>query len=219
MGSSVDLVIFDCDGVLVDSERLYVRYDTAALNELGWSITEAEVIDRFMGRTNAYMLSEVERHLGRSVEEEWRGPIAEGRKELFRRELGPVPGIEVALDGIDLPICVASSSAHDMIDLVLEVTGLADRFTGRIFSGTEVPHGKPAPDLFLFAAESCGAAAEACVVIEDSMAGVMAARSAGMRSFGYHGGITPPDHLEGPDTVLFDDIARLPDLIRAAKIG
>ena len=214
---NVSLVIFDCDGVLVDSERLYVRYDTRALNELGWTISEAEVMDRFMGRTSAHMVAEIERTLGRPIESEWRGAIAEGRKELFRRELEPVPGIHAALDQLTVPSCVASSSAHDMLDLVLSVTGLSERFAGRIFSGVDVEHGKPAPDLFLLAAERIGVDPEHCLVVEDSRAGVEAARAAGMRSLGYHGGITPAAHLEGEATVLFSSMGDLPWLVANAE--
>lgn len=220
----VALVIFDCDGVLVDSKRLYVRYDTGILNQLGWEITEDEVVERFMGRANAYMLSEIERKLGRSIEEEWRGPIASGRRDLFKRELQPVPGIIAALDSLETPSCVASSSEHDMLDLVLGVTGLAERFDGRVFSGVDVDHGKPAPDLFLFAAERMGVAPGRCLVIEDSRAGVEAARAAGMRCLGFHGGITPPSHLEGPGTLLFASMAELQSLVasggeRSAKFA
>ncbi|MGI9528780.1 MAG: HAD family hydrolase [Acidimicrobiia bacterium] len=212
-GEPVDLIIFDCDGVLVDSERLYVRYDTGVLNELGWTITEDEVIERFMGRTNAYMLSEIEGKLGRNIEEEWRGPIARGRQDLFRRELTPVPGIVEAMDQLDTPTCVASSSTHEMLDLVLGVTGLTDRFTGRVFSGVDVEHGKPAPDLFLLAAESMGVAPQRCLVVEDSRTGVEAARAAGMRCLGFHGGITPAAHLEGEGTVVFASMDDLPALV------
>jgi len=215
----VNLVIFDCDGVLVDSERLYVRYDTRILNQLGWDITEDEVIERFMGRTNAYMLSEIERTLGRSVEEEWRGSVASGRRDLFRRELQPVPGISAALDSIETQSCVASSSAHDMLDLVLEVTGLAERFDGRVFSGVDVAHGKPAPDLFLFAAEHMGVPPSQCLVIEDSRAGVEAARAAGMRCLGYHGGITPRSHLTGSGAELFSSMDELAALVASGGVS
>lgn len=209
----VELVIFDCDGVLVDSERLYVRYDTGVLNDLGWTITEDEVIERFMGRTNAYMLSEIERKLGRNIEKEWRGPIAKRRRDLFIRELEPVPGIIEALDQLDTLTCVASSSTHEMLDLVLGVTGLAGRFSGRVFSGVDVDRGKPAPDLFLLASERMGVDPLRCLVVEDSRAGVEAARAAGMRCLGFHGGITPTSHLEGQGTVLFSSMGNLPALV------
>ena len=212
----IDLVIFDCDGVLVDSERLYVRYDTAVLNQLGWEIAQDEVVERFMGRTNSYMLSEIERHLGRTISDEWRGPIADGRRDLFTRELQPVPGIIGALDSITIPSCVASSSAPDMLDLVLGVTGLAERFRDRVFSGVEVERGKPAPDLFLHAADRMGVDPRRCIVVEDSRAGVEAARAANMRCLGFHGGITPLNHLEGANTVLFSSMDDLPALIADA---
>lgn len=111
-----------------------------------------------------------------------------------------------------------------MLDLVLGVTGLAERFDGRVFSGVDVDHGKPAPDLFLFAAERMGVAPGRCLVIEDSRAGVEAARAAGMRCLGFHGGITPPSHLEGPGTLLFASMAELQSLVasggeRSAKFA
>jgi HAD superfamily hydrolase (TIGR01509 family) len=171
------------------------------------------VVERFMGRTNAYMLSEIERKLGRNIEEKWRGPIAEGRRDLFMRELETVPGIVEALDQLETATCVASSSAHEMLDLVLGVTGLADRFAGRVFSGVDVDKGKPAPDLFLLAAERMEVDPRRCLVVEDSRAGVEAARAAGMRCLGFHGGITPASHLEGQGTVLFSSMAELPALV------
>jgi HAD superfamily hydrolase (TIGR01509 family) len=126
-----------------------------------------------------------------------------------------VPGIVEALDTImpKLESCVASSGSHAKMRHTLGRTGLYDRFSGRIFSAEEVAHGKPAPDLFLHAAASMGVPPEHCVVVEDSRHGVRAARAAGMRSLGYAGGLTPAAWLEGPATVVFDDMLELPTLL------
>ena len=149
----IELVIFDCDGVLVDSERLAIRVESRLITGLGWPLSEADVVDRFVGRSDAYMLGEIEATLGHPVPD-WQSRYEAALHEAFRAELTPVDGIEAACDRIDVPTCVASSGTHEKMRLTLGLTGLYDRFDGRIFSVTEVEHGKPAPDLFLHAAES-----------------------------------------------------------------
>jgi HAD superfamily hydrolase (TIGR01509 family) len=215
MGDPIELVVLDCDGVLVDSEPIAVRVEAQLLTDLGWPMDEAEVLERFVGRSDAHLLAEVERHLGRPVPE-WTARYTAALHEGLRAELVPVPGIVDALDRLDaagLATCVASSGTMDKMRLTLGLTGLWDRFEGRISSATEVAHGKPAPDLFLLAARRAGASPSRCVVVEDSRAGVEAARAAGMRALGYAGGITPASWLAGPGTVVFDDMSRLPDLL------
>lgn len=217
----IDLVIFDCDGVLVDSERLAVRVEAQLINELGWAITEAEVLDRFVGRSDAHMLGVLEAELGRAVPE-WQHRYEADLHAAFRAELTPVDGIVAALDEIDatgVATCVASSGTHDKMRLSLGLTGLYDRFDGRIASATEVEHGKPAPDLFLLAADRSRVHPDRCVVVEDSRAGVQAARAAGMRSVGYAGGLTPAEWLEGRATVVIDDMADLAQVIRSGRNG
>lgn len=210
-----ELVIFDCDGVLVDSERIAVRVDVEVLAELGWPLTREEVIRRFLGRTHEYMLAEMEAHIGRSLADEW--DVFERRyMAAIEAELKPVEGVADALDALDAlgaTTCVASSGSHQKMRRTLGLTGLYERLDGRIFSASEVARGKPEPDLFLHAAERMGVRPEACAVVEDSHHGVAAARAAGMRSFGYAGGITPADWLTGPDTVVFDDMRDLPKLL------
>lgn len=211
----VELVIFDCDGVLVDSERLAVRIEAQLLTDLGWPITEAEIVERFMGRSDAYMLGEIERELGRPAPD-WTPRYQSALEQAFHDELTAVPGIVEALDALDaagLPTCVASSGTHDKMRLTLGLTGLYDRFDGRISSATEVRHGKPAPDLFLLAAQRAGAEPERCVVVEDSVSGVKAARAARMRCVGYAGGLTAPERLAGPDTVVIEHFGDLPALV------
>jgi len=213
VSTPVRLVIFDCDGVLVDSERLAVRIDVAVLTELGWPMTEAEVVERFMGRTDDDMASQIEAHLGRPLPANWEEPFQHLYREAFEAELAPVPGIVEALDGIPVITCVASSGSHERIRYTLGLTGFYRRFVGRIFSASEVGRGKPAPDLFLHAATRMGVHPAGCAVIEDSRYGVEAARAAGMRAFGYAGGLTPRHRLEGPGTVVFEDMRELPRLL------
>ena len=216
MAPPIQLVIFDCDGVLVDNERVAVRVDARVLTELGWPMTEADVVDRFMGRSEAYMVSEIEAYLGRRLADDWDAEFKPLYREAFEAEVVAVDGIQEALNAISVPTCVASSSSHERIKFMLMLAGLYERFEGRIFSATEVARGKPAPDLFLLAAERMGVEPAACAVVEDSRYGVEAARAAGMRAFGYAGGLTPRDRLEGPATVVFDDMRELPHLLPAA---
>ena len=207
------LVIFDCDGVLVDSERIAVRVDAVVLADLGWPLSEAEIIERFVGRSEEHMVREIEAHLGHPLPKDWEDAYQHLYTEAFAHELKSVDGVEEALDRITTPVCVASSGSHGKIRRSLSVTGLYERFEGRIFSASEVPNGKPAPDLFLHAAACLGAPPARCAVVEDSRYGVEAARAAGMAVFGYAGGVTPAHRLEGPDTVVFSDMRALPGLL------
>jgi HAD superfamily hydrolase (TIGR01509 family) len=217
MTRPLELVIFDCDGVLVDSERLAVRVEAALLAELGWPLSQAEVIERFMGRSQAFMLQAIQERLGGRLPDGWQDLLDRRYRAAFAAELTPVDGVVEALDRIAIPTCVASGGSHQMLRHTLGLTGLYERFQGRIFSAGEVAEGKPAPDLFLHAAARMGAEPAACAVVEDSRYGVQAARAAGMRAFGYTGGLTPPERLAGPRTVLFDDMRRLPDLLAAVR--
>ncbi len=216
MSVPISLVIFDCDGVLVDTERIAVKIDVVVLARLGWTLTEAEVIERFMGRSDEEMTREIEAHLGRRLPASWEEPFRHLYREAFAAELEPVPGVLEALDAIAIPTCVASSGTHEKIRFTLGLTGLYERFAGRIFSASEVARGKPAPDLFLHAAGRMGVASAACAVVEDSPYGVEAARAAGMRAFGYAGGLAPRRALEGRETVVLDDMRELPGLIARA---
>ena len=213
MSSPISLVIFDCDGVLVDTERIAVRIDAIVLAELGWPISEAEIIERFMGRSDAEMTVEIEKHLGRKLPTTWEEPFRHLYRKAFEAELAPVPGVVEALDAISVPSCVASSGTHEKMRFTLGLTGLYERFAGRIFSATEVGNGKPAPDLFLHAARRMGVDPGACVVVEDSRYGVQAARAAGMDVLGFAGGLISADLLAGPRTIVFDDMRSLPELL------
>jgi HAD superfamily hydrolase (TIGR01509 family) len=210
-----DLVIFDCDGVLVDSERLSIRLDHELLAQLGWPLDEQEIIDRWVGRTEAAMRAEIEEHLGRDVGAEWTA-FGERYVRAFADELEPVDGVAEAVGTIQatgVATCVASSGGIDKIRRNLAKTGLLDRFDGRLFSGDDIEHGKPAPDLFLHAAAEMGAEPARTAVIEDSVHGVAAGLAAGMTVFGYTGGVTTAERLTRDGVVLFGDMRELPALI------
>lgn len=206
-------MIFDCDGVLIDSERLAVRIDVQLLHELGWPLTEAEVIERFVGRSDRETRLAIEAHLGRELPAGWDERVERLYRDAFAAELAPVSGVLEALERISLPSCIASSGTHEHLRYTLELTGLYGRFQGRIFSAEDVAAGKPAPDLFLHAADQMGAEPPRCVVVEDSRAGVEAARAAGMRVLAFAGGMTPAELLAGPATIVFEDMRELPELL------
>jgi HAD superfamily hydrolase (TIGR01509 family) len=207
------VVIFDCDGVLVDSEPIAVRVDLEMLADLGWEMSEAEAIDRFVGRSPEVMQQAIEQRLGHAPDEDWEQRFEQLRWRRFEAELTAVDGVKEALAQITAPVCVASSSQPASLRRKLELTGLYSRFAGRMFSASEVAHGKPAPDLFLYAAEKMGVDPSNCVVVEDSRYGVEAGRAAGMDVLAYAGGVTAADVLEGPRTTVFDDMRRLPALL------
>jgi HAD superfamily hydrolase (TIGR01509 family) len=202
--------------VLIDSERIAVRTDVKVLARLGWHLTEAECIERFVGLSDKSIKALIEAQLGCVLPDDWDKEFQPLYREAFAAELTPVPGVVEALDQIMLPTCVASSSSHDKLRFTLGLAGLYERFAGRIFSAYDVARGKPAPDLFLHAAACMGVPPEACAVVEDSRYGIEAARAAGMRAFGFAGGLTPRDWLEGPGTVVFTDMRVLPELLAGA---
>jgi HAD superfamily hydrolase (TIGR01509 family) len=206
-----DLVIFDNDGVLVDSEPISQRITAALLTEYGWPTTTADCFDRFLGYSMASIRARAEAHLGRPL------PDFDARYHAqlfaaFRSELRPIPGVAEALARITLPVCVTSSGTHKRIRAGLTATGLIDRFEGRIFSAQDVVRGKPAPDLFLHAAGTLGFDPRRCAVVEDSAAGVEAANAAGMTAFGY-AAVTPADRLRHASGGVFQVMAALPPLL------
>jgi HAD superfamily hydrolase (TIGR01509 family) len=207
-----DLVIFDCDGVLVDSEPISNRILAERLTAIGLPTTTEESIRDYMGRSWKTDQEIIEGRLGRPLPDGWVDAYHAEVIAAFSTELEPVAGIAAALDAVELPWCVASSSAHPRIRAALSATGLLAHFEGRIFSATEVEHGKPAPDLFLHAAKQMGVEPAACAVVEDSPFGIEAAKAAGMTAFAYAGGIMPVERLQAAD-VVFDDMRNLPRLL------
>jgi HAD superfamily hydrolase (TIGR01509 family) len=215
---SFDLIIFDCDGVLVDSEVISCRAHAATLTRHGYPITEDQVFDRFLGRSMRQATLEVEAELGRSLPDDFHTEVYAEIFQSFAESLEATPHIGEALAAITLPLCVASSGPPEKISASLNRVGLYDRFSPHIFSAVQVQHGKPAPDLFLFAAEQMSVSPARCLVIEDSVSGIAAALAAGMAVLGYHGGShCRPGHAEAlraaGAAVTFDDMRELPRLI------
>jgi HAD superfamily hydrolase (TIGR01509 family) len=210
-----DLVIFDCDGVLVDSEPIAIQIDAKIFAEFGMPMSEEEIVDRFVGRSPSVTWAAIETHLGHPLPADFAARTQAMFDEAYAHDLQPIDGIEQALDQITARTCVASSSDPDRLDHKLKLTGLYDRFAGRIYSAAAVQNGKPAPDLFLYAAQRMGAEPGDCAVVEDSQYGVQAARAAGMAAFGYTGSVTPARMLEGPGTTVFGDMRELPRLLQS----
>ncbi len=206
-----ELVIFDCDGVLVDSDRISLRIQAERISALGLEMSYEDCVRDFLGLGMPATLRILAERLGQPVPEEWEVELDAAVREGFRRELTPVRGIVEALDEIELPTCVASSGSHEKMRLTLGLTGLWDRFAGRIFSADEVQRGKPAPDLFLHAASRMSIPPERCIVVEDSPFGIAAARAAGMRTLGF-AAATSAARLDGADAV-FTAMGNLPGLI------
>lgn len=209
-----NLIIFDCDGVLVDSEPLQNRVFYRMLGELGWDAGYEQTVRTFIGRSMADCLAIAERRLGRALPADFEARLQEETFATFDRELGPVPGVEQALDRIKTPVCVASSGSLTKMRKTLTLTGLLPRFEGQMFSATQVERGKPHPDLFLYAAREMGVSAAGCALIEDSNAGVQAGRAAGMTIFGY-AAAGQGEALVAAGATVFDDMRALPDLLLA----
>jgi len=217
------LVIFDCDGVLVDSEPLAMRTLIEAIGRQGIAIAPEVAYRDYLGRS----LGSISQSLAASHGEPLGAAALDSMRTdlyaLYRRELRATPGIRAAIEALYVPFCVASSSSPERVALSLDVTGLRALFGSRLYSATMVARGKPAPDLFLHAAHVLGVEPARCLVIEDSPAGILAARAAGMRVFAYMGGghvaqagLKAQVEQLSPDAV-FDDMHRLADLV--ASLG
>ncbi|MHB1533647.1 MAG: HAD family hydrolase [Acidimicrobiales bacterium] len=201
-----DLVIFDNDGVLVDSEALANDVLASLLSDLGVPTTVEEAVDRYLGGTIGRVRHLVEALTGTTLPADFEERYHAGVLHAFAADLRPMPGAEkmlADLDAVGQAYCVASSGTGARIRAALSITGLLDRFTGRIFSAEDVAWGKPAPDLFLMAARCLSAVPARCVVVEDSPVGVAAARAAGMTTIGFTRDTPAPD-LGGADTCVAD---------------
>jgi len=213
---SLQLVIFDCDGVLVDSERIANRIFAAMLNELGLAVTLEDMFEKFVGHSMRQCVEMIEQMLGRPVPANFVDELQSRTRVALEAELKATPGIEEALDSIRVPFCVASSGDHRKMRTTLGITGLLPRFEGRLFSVTEVARGKPFPDVFLLAAGRLGVDPAACAVVEDTPIGVSAGVAAGMRVFGYAAS-TPAQRLTKAGAhVIFDHMRQLPALLEIA---
>lgn len=218
--TNLELVIFDCDGVLVDSEPILNRIFAETLTEAGFKITYEEVVQQFVGKSLSTCLEIIEANYGRAVPPGFVERCKEREFAAFRQELQPTPGIAATLEQITLPRCVASNSNHRHIQLVLALTGLLPHFEGKLYSAHSVDRPKPFPDVYLHAAEQMGTNPERCVVIEDSVPGVQAAHSAGMTVLGYVPGsgknINLRRHalLSAGAQQVFEEMYQLPTLLQ-----
>jgi HAD superfamily hydrolase (TIGR01509 family) len=218
--SRFELVIFDCDGVLVDSEPIINRAHAEVLTACGYSISEHDLVERFCGMSDPEMLAIVEREWGRALPTSYAERVGLMIENGFCRSLAAIEGITEALEALRLPVCVASSSTPEQIRRKLELTGLLDRFgQNNLFGAAMVARGKPAPDLFLYAARRLGAPPARCLVIEDSPAGIEAACAAAMTAIGFCGGShCGPEHgsrLQARGAALV--IADMHKLVRAVS--
>ncbi len=214
------LVIFDCDGVLVDSEPLANKSFSAALRPHGLDWSVEETMRRLMGRSLKSCVEIVEAELGRKLPEDFVEKMQEVTYGYFRdTPLQAVPGVKdavLALQQAGFATCVASSGSPEKMKFTLGLTGLWDLFDGRIFSSSQVPRGKPFPDLFLHAAIEMNEQPFVCTVVEDSVPGLQAARAAGMRPLAYAGAAyADRASLAQAGGILFDDMTQLPALVQS----
>ena len=215
----VELIIFDCDGVLIDSEIISTRSTVQALADIGYQIDEADALRRFVGRSYASIRRDIEMDWGRALPASFEADLEQTTLVTMREQLQAIPGISTALAVIDQPLCVASSSSVEWIRLGLKRTGLIHHLEPHLFSASMVDQGKPAPDIFLHAAKQMGVPSDRSVVVEDSIPGVQAGVAAGMTVIGFTGGshIIDPDHGEKLRAVgaahIIDDMAALPNLL------
>jgi HAD superfamily hydrolase (TIGR01509 family) len=222
-----EVVIFDCDGVLVDSEPIALAVVRRLLGEAGFQISDAETRERFLGMSQDTVLKRLDSELAAPLPPKFSERLSQQILAAFGRELKGIDGVKQAVQRLGARVCVASSSAPARIRYSLKVTGLEPLFAPNTFSASQVTNGKPHPDLFLFAARAMDVRPADCLVIEDSVAGVTAARAAGMTAFGFVGG----SHSWGPvhaaqltaagAELIFAGMAELPDILvkRAARLG
>ncbi|WP_200949022.1 HAD family hydrolase [Frateuria sp. Soil773] len=194
---SLDAVIFDCDGTLVDSESLSNEVFAEALSAHGFPLTGREAMERFRGLELAACLREIEAALGRKLPAHFAIELRRRTAAIFRERLRPVDGAMELVQGLALPKCVASSGPREKIELSLSLTGLLAFFEGRIFSCYEIGAWKPDPDIFLHAAARLGVPPGRCAVVEDSLPGIRAGLAAGMRVFAFQPDAVDPRIPEG----------------------
>ena len=218
-----DAVLFDCDGVLVDSELLTLGALHAMLGEAGWAMTLEQCLARFLGKAVRSERAAIEHHTGQPLTDAWMAAFYARRDQALRQHLQIIDGAHTAVSRLhtqlDGRIACASGADRAKVELQLTKVGLMPFFEGRIFSGHELPRTKPAPDVYLAAAAALGIAPERCAVVEDSVTGVRSGLDAGATVFGYAPG--GPGHssaealLAAGVVQVFSDMAELPALLAA----
>lgn len=216
--AAFDCIVFDCDGVLIDSEHIYNAANYDALRSIGYETTLERLLHRFTGVPYEAMFAAIEADLGRPLPDGFVDDLNRRIAERFEVELEAIPGVAHVLDHLDRPKCVASSTLMPELRRNLERVGLLHRFDPHVFSTSQVVHGKPAPDLFLLAAETMGHPPARCLVIEDSVAGTRAGVAAGMTVIGFtgasHGFDGHADHLTAEGAIaVADDMTQLASML------
>lgn len=218
----VDLVLFDCDGVLVDSEVLSARVLADEATALGRPLSPEDCLDRFTGISMAAVRSMIEADLGQPLPPDFEARIRAADERAFARQLRPIEGVEAAIRALDCRRCVASSGSPEKMRFTLGLTGLLPLFEPHLFSASMVARGKPAPDLFAYAARQMRVPPAACLVVEDSVAGVTAAVAAGMDVLGFAGGAHCRDGYasmlqRAGARITFERMAQLPALVAQGR--
>jgi HAD superfamily hydrolase (TIGR01509 family) len=216
-----EAILFDCDGVLVDSEPITLKVLTACLNDWGWPLRFEECVQHFLGRALQHELDLIERHAGRRPDEAWIAEFRRQRDIALRDQVQATPGIKQALSELhpklEGRIACASGADRRKIELQLSTTGLLSWFEGRVFSGHEMPQTKPAPDVYLAAAKHLAVEPQRCLVVEDSPTGVKAGVAAGATVIGFLPATRPEgldqSLLEAGAVALFDDMTQLPQFM------
>ncbi|MBD2435528.1 HAD family phosphatase [Nostoc sp. FACHB-110] len=208
-----NLVIFDCDGVLIDSEPIANNILLEMLTELGIVLTLDDVFNVFVGKSTSQCIEIIKNRFGKNPPDNFKQEFYQRVTTTFRTDLQPIKGIHDVVSKLKYAYCVASNSSHDWINTALDATNLLPYFSGKIFSAKDVQRSKPHPDVFLYAAAKMGFEPQECVVIEDTPTGVKAGVDAGMTVFGYAELIHPQKLREVGASVVFHDMRLLPNLL------
>lgn len=219
MNSNIELIIFDFDGVLVDSETMGCQIWSDVFKKHGMNVSAQDIMEKYTGKTGTLICSLVEQEYGYHIPDGFLDEVNETTESVMAQELKTVKGVLETLPLLSVPMCIASGSRPKRLNLCLDVTGLRCFFADEaVFSSHFVKNGKPAPDLFFYAAEKMNVIPEKCLVVEDSSSGIIGAKTAGMKVFGFLGGshCTSARGIQlkesGAD-LLFDDFTKLPELL------
>jgi HAD superfamily hydrolase (TIGR01509 family) len=209
----IDGIIFDCDGVLVDSETIAVEIDQQMLRELGIDWSRDEITANFLGKSDAHNFKLIETLIGSELPESFVLESESRYREAFETRLQLIPGVDEVISALSVDFCVASSGSHAKIRNSLNLVGLRDAFEGKIFSSSDVSRGKPEPDLFLHAATTMGWEPVNTLVIEDSDAGIEAGLAAGMQVLAYGGGLLDHSNKDHPRIRVIKTMNEIPEVI------
>ena len=217
--SGIDLIIFDFDGVLVDSETMGCQIWSDVFAKHGMTVPARDIMEKYTGKTGTLICSLVEEEYGYHIPDGFLDEVNETTESIMIRELKTIPGVLETLPMLSIPMCIASGSRPKRLNMCLDATGLRPWFPDEtVFSSHFVKNGKPAPDLFFYAAERMKVQPDKCVVIEDSTSGIIGAEAAGMHVYGFIGGshCTPErgrQLTQSGAELLFDDFTKLPTLL------